>query len=64
MNKIEKALVFYREKLNVQKNIDDNHPCIARTLIVMVYVLEDENPNESLKHYEQAVSILRWLLST
>jgi tetratricopeptide (TPR) repeat protein len=59
MNQIEKGLEFCREKLFDQKNrLDENHRCIARTLMIMGEVLENHNSNEALKTYEKALSIL------
>ena len=59
MGGIEKVLGFCREKLNVQKNtFGETHPCIAQTLIITARVLEDNDPNQALKYFEQALSIL------
>jgi tetratricopeptide (TPR) repeat protein len=59
MNETEKGLEFCREKFNVQKNrLGENHPRVARTLMTMASVCEDDNPNEALEYYEEALSIL------
>lgn len=55
----QKALEFCQEKLTVQKNrLGEKHPRIARTLMIIASVHEDDDPNEALKYYEEALSIL------
>jgi tetratricopeptide (TPR) repeat protein len=59
MGEIEAALEFCREKLNAQKNrLGENHSRVARTLMSMGNIQEDDNPNESLEYYEETLSIL------
>jgi tetratricopeptide (TPR) repeat protein len=59
MGEKEKGLEFCREKLNDQKNrLGENHPRFARILMIMASVYEDDNLNEALKYYEEALSIL------
>jgi tetratricopeptide (TPR) repeat protein len=64
MGKTEEAMNFCRTKLNNQRNVlGEIHPCIARTLITMADALEEENPNESLEYYKQALSVWEQLTS-
>ncbi|CAF1009498.1 unnamed protein product [Adineta steineri] len=60
MNEIDKALDLCQQKLAIQKNrLGENHPRIARTLMIMANVINDDNPNEALQYYEQALSVLK-----
>ncbi|CAF0898613.1 unnamed protein product [Adineta steineri] len=59
MNEIDKALDVCQQKLLIQKSrLGENHPRIARTLMIMADLIEDDNPNEALQYYEQALSVL------
>lgn len=59
LGETQKGLEFCREKLAAQKNrLGKNHPQIARTLVVMASVCKDDNPDEALQYYEEALSIL------
>jgi len=59
MGELEKGLEFCREKLIVQKNrLGEIHPRIARTLMIMASVCEEDDPKEALQYYEKALSIL------
>jgi tetratricopeptide (TPR) repeat protein len=59
MGEIEKGLEFCREKLNVQKNrLGENHPRIAQTLMIMANLCKDDNPDEALQYYGEALFIL------
>ncbi len=59
MGEKEKGLEFCREKLIDQKNrLGENHPRVAQTLTIMASVYEDDDPNEALEYYEEALSIL------
>ncbi|CAF0775866.1 unnamed protein product [Adineta steineri] len=59
MNKIEKALALCQQKLVIQKTrLGENHPRIAQTLMIMAYLIEDDNRKKALKYYEQALSVL------
>ncbi len=54
-----KALEFCRKKLDVLKNTsDNNHNRIAQILIAMAQVLEENNLNESLRYYNEALANL------
>ncbi|UJR20639.1 hypothetical protein I4U23_023764 [Adineta vaga] len=60
MNEIEKALEFCQENLIVQKDrLGENHLRVARTLMIMGDLIEDNDPNGALQHYEEALSILQ-----
>jgi tetratricopeptide (TPR) repeat protein len=59
LGQTEKALELCRKKLNDQKNtLGETHSCISRTLISMADVLKEENPNQALNYYKQALSAL------
>ncbi|CAF4119734.1 unnamed protein product [Adineta steineri] len=59
MNEIDKALYLCQQKLLVQKTrLAENHPRIARILMIMANLIKDENPNETLEYYRQALSVL------
>jgi tetratricopeptide (TPR) repeat protein len=59
MGETDKGLELCREKLAVQKNrLGENHPRIAQTLMIMASVRKDDNPNEALEYYEEALSML------
>ncbi|CAF0856129.1 unnamed protein product [Adineta steineri] len=59
MNETDKALNFCEQKLTIQKTrLGENHSRIARTLMIMADLIEDDNPNEALQYYEQALSML------
>ncbi|CAF1249724.1 unnamed protein product [Adineta steineri] len=59
MNKIDKALDLCQQKLLIQKTrLGENHPRVARTLMIMVNFIKNDNPNEALQHYRQALSVL------
>ncbi|CAF4187265.1 unnamed protein product [Adineta steineri] len=59
MNEIDKALDLCQQKLLIQKSrLGENHPRIARTLMIMADLIEDDNSNEALKYYKQALSVL------
>ncbi|CAF4215375.1 unnamed protein product, partial [Adineta steineri] len=59
MNEIDRALDLCQQKLLDQKTrLAENHPRIARTLMIMANLITDNNPNEALEYYEQALSVL------
>jgi tetratricopeptide (TPR) repeat protein len=59
MNETDKALTFCQEKLDIQKNkLGESHPRIAQTLMTMAALLKDDNPNEALEYYQEALNIL------
>ncbi|CAF0898582.1 unnamed protein product [Adineta steineri] len=59
MNEIDKALDLCQQKLVIQKaRLGENHPRIARTLMIMADLIEDNNRKKALKYYEQALSVL------
>ncbi|CAF1022381.1 unnamed protein product [Adineta steineri] len=59
MNEIDKALDLCQQKLVIQKSrLGENHPRIARTLKIMGDLIRDDNRNEALQYYEQALSVL------
>ncbi|CAF1228454.1 unnamed protein product [Adineta steineri] len=59
MNEIDKALDLCQQKLLIQKaRLGENHPRTARTLMIMAYLIEDDNRNGGLKYYKQALSVL------
>ncbi|CAF4166538.1 unnamed protein product [Adineta steineri] len=59
MNEIDKALDLCQQKLVIQKSrLGEHHPRIARTLMMMGNLIKDDNPNEALQYYEQALSVL------
>ncbi|CAF3803605.1 unnamed protein product [Adineta steineri] len=59
MNEIDKALDLCQQKLLIQKSrLGENHPRIAQTLMIMADLIKDDNPNEALEYYEQALSVL------
>ncbi|CAF1212100.1 unnamed protein product [Adineta steineri] len=59
MNEIDNALNLCQQKLHIQKTrLGEHHPRIARTLMIMADLIEDDNYNEALKYYEQALSVL------
>ncbi|CAF1144346.1 unnamed protein product [Adineta steineri] len=59
MNEIDRALDLCQQKLLIQKTrLCENHPRIARTLMIMANLITDNNPNEALEYYEQALSVL------
>ncbi|CAF3737989.1 unnamed protein product [Adineta steineri] len=59
MNEIDKALDLCQQKRLIQKTrLGENHPRIARTLMNMANLIEDDNSNEALKYYKQALSVL------
>ncbi|CAF4203720.1 unnamed protein product [Adineta steineri] len=59
VNEIDKALELCQQKLLIQKTrLGENHPRIARTLMIMADLIKDDNPNEALQYYEQALSVL------
>ncbi|UJR20671.1 hypothetical protein I4U23_023792 [Adineta vaga] len=59
MNEIDKALEFCQEKLIVQKDrLGENHLRVARTLMIMSDLIENNDPNGALQYYEEALSIL------
>ncbi|CAF3947010.1 unnamed protein product, partial [Adineta steineri] len=59
MNEIGKALDLCQQKLLIQKTrLGENHPRIARTLMIMADLIKDDSPNEALQYYEQALSVL------
>ncbi|CAF0898778.1 unnamed protein product [Adineta steineri] len=59
MNEIDKALDLCQQKLVIQKTrLGENHPRIARTLMIMADLIEDKNQKKALEYYEQALSVL------
>ncbi|CAF1243343.1 unnamed protein product [Adineta steineri] len=59
MNEIDKVLDLCQQKLVIQKTrLGENHPRIARTLMTMADLIENDNHNEALQYYEQALSVL------
>ncbi|CAF3804600.1 unnamed protein product [Adineta steineri] len=59
MNEIRKALDLCQQKLLIQKTrLGENHLRIARTLMIMADLIEDNNRKKALKYYEQALSVL------
>jgi tetratricopeptide (TPR) repeat protein len=59
MGETEKALKLCQEKLTLQKTrLGTNHPCISQILMIMADLLKRKQPNEALKYYEEALSIL------
>jgi tetratricopeptide (TPR) repeat protein len=59
MDETEKALKLCQEKLNIRKTqLGANHPCVAQILMIMADLLKRRKPNEALKYYEEALSIL------
>ncbi|CAF0898740.1 unnamed protein product [Adineta steineri] len=59
INEIDKALDLCQQKLLVQRTrLGENHPRIARTLMIMADLIEDDNRNKALEYYEQALSVL------
>ncbi|CAF1240591.1 unnamed protein product [Adineta steineri] len=59
MNEIDKALDLCHQKLVIQKTrLGENHPRIAQTLMIMGDLFDDDNQNEALQYYEQALSVL------
>jgi tetratricopeptide (TPR) repeat protein len=59
LGKTKKALKLLREKLNIHKiRLGANHSYIARILMIVGDVLKDNNRNEALKYYEEALSTL------
>ncbi|CAF0894232.1 unnamed protein product [Adineta steineri] len=59
VNEIDKALDLYQQILLIQKTqLGENHPRIAQTLMIMADSIEDDNSNEALQYYEQALSVL------
>ncbi|CAF3840314.1 unnamed protein product [Adineta steineri] len=59
MNEIDKALDLCEQKLAIQKTrLNENHPRIARTLMIIADLIEEDNPNQALQYYEQALSTL------
>ncbi|CAF1360620.1 unnamed protein product [Adineta steineri] len=59
MNEICKALDLCQQKLLIQKTrLGENHPRIARTLMIIADLIEDNNRKKALKYYEQALSVL------
>jgi tetratricopeptide (TPR) repeat protein len=64
LGQTEKALNFCLKKLDDQKNIlGAIHPCVARTLITMADIIKEENSNQALDYYKQALSILEQSIS-
>ncbi|CAF1349436.1 unnamed protein product [Adineta steineri] len=60
MDETDKALDLCQQKLLIQKTrLGENHPHIARTLMIMADLIKEDNPNEALKYYEQALSVLK-----
>ncbi|CAF0934735.1 unnamed protein product [Adineta steineri] len=59
MNEIDKALDLCQQKLVIEKTrLGENHPRIARTLIIMADLNENGNPNGASQYYKQALSVL------
>ncbi|CAF3797467.1 unnamed protein product [Rotaria sp. Silwood1] len=59
MGEHEKAIELCQNKLNIQQNrLGENHPRSARTLMIIANVLQKKDPNEAVKYYEKALSIL------
>jgi tetratricopeptide (TPR) repeat protein len=59
MGEIDKALEFCQEKLHVQKNrLGDNHPRVARTLMIIADLIKHNDANEALQYYKDALTIL------
>ncbi|CAF1419904.1 unnamed protein product [Adineta steineri] len=59
MNEIDKALDLCQQKLVIQKSrLGENHPRIAQTLMIMAKLIQDDNLNEALQYYEQALLVL------
>ena len=58
----EKAVVLCQERLLTLKNILGNDyetsPCVARILVLIATMSEDENPKEADQHYQHALIIL------
>jgi tetratricopeptide (TPR) repeat protein len=60
MGHIEQGLEFCREKLHDQKNqLGKSHPCLARTLMIMGDIITDNNRDDALQYYKEALSILK-----
>jgi tetratricopeptide (TPR) repeat protein len=65
MGHIEQGLEFCREKLHDQKNqLGKSHPCLARTLMIMGDIITDNNRDDALQYYKEALSILKHCTSS
>ncbi|CAF1007421.1 unnamed protein product [Adineta steineri] len=59
VNEIDKALDLCQQMLLIQKTrLGENHPRIAQILMIMADLIKDDNSNEALQYYEQALSVL------
>lgn len=60
-NQYEKAIGLCHEKLSILKDIlgieYENHPRMARILVLIATIYEDRNPREADQHYQQALEI-------
>lgn len=58
-NETDKGVKLCQEKITLRKSqLGATHPCIAQILMIMADLLRRKQPKESLKYYEEALSIL------
>ncbi|CAF1512603.1 unnamed protein product [Adineta steineri] len=61
---IEMALKFCQQKIDdLKMNLSESHLRVAHTLMTMAKILMDDNPDEALRSYEEALSIFKELFS-